>query len=63
MKTSISVKLIYGVNSYILKWWNKQKELEQLERMCSEITPCRPMITHTSGSYQIPSQNNARHTL
>ena len=29
-------------------------QLEQLERMRSENTPHRPMITHTIDSYQIP---------
>ena len=32
-------------------------QLEQLERLCSEDNPCRPMITHTIGSNWIPSQN------
>ena len=32
--------------------------LEQLERLRSENTPHRPMITHTIDSYQIPSQKN-----
>ena len=43
--------------------------IEQLERLCSEDTPCRPVITHTidqfvlnpksillTSSYRIPSQ-------
>ena len=33
-------------------------QLEQLERLRSENTPHRPMITHTIDSYQIPSQKN-----
>ena len=33
-----------------------QGQLEQLERLCSEDTPRRLMITHTIGSYWIPSQ-------
>ena len=50
-----------------------QNELEQLERLRSEDTPCRPMITHTidqfilnpksillTSSYQIPSQNKMK---
>ena len=36
-------------------WW---LQLEQLERLHSENTPHRPMITHTIDSYQIPSQKN-----
>ena len=38
-------------------------KLEQLERLCSEIAPPlprRPMITHTSDSHQIPSQNKTK---
>ena len=31
-------------------------KLEQLECLCSEDTPCCPMITHTIDSYWIPSQ-------
>ena len=33
-------------------------KLEQLERLRSENTPHRLMITHTIDSYQIPSQKN-----
>ena len=49
------------------------KKLEQLERLRSEDTPRRPMITHTidqfilnpksillTSSYQIPSQNKMK---
>ena len=32
-------------------------KLEQPERLRSENTPRRPMITHTIDSYQIPSQS------
>ena len=35
-------------------------KLEQLERLRSEDTPRRLMITHTIGSYWIPSQKNNR---
>ena len=35
-----------------------QIKLEQLERLRSEDTPCRLMITHTIESYWIPSQKN-----
>ena len=31
------------------------KQLEQLERLRSDDTPCRLMITHTIESYWIPS--------
>ena len=50
-----------------------QSQLEQLERLRSEDTPRRPMITHTidqfilnpksillTSSYQIPSQNKVK---
>ena len=37
-----------------------QLKLEQLERLRSEDTPRRLMITHTIGSYCIPSQKNNR---
>ena len=50
-----------------------QKQLEQLERLRSEDTPRRPMITHTidqfilnpksillTSSYRIPSQNKVK---
>ena len=33
-------------------------ELEQLERLRSEHTPRRFMITHTDESYRIPSKND-----
>ena len=48
------------------------EKLEQLDRLHSEDTPHRLMITHTIESYQIPSQNEnigqvkghyMRHTL
>ena len=38
-------------------------KLQQLECLRSENTHRCPMITHTNDSYQIPSQNNMRHTL
>ena len=37
----------------------RQWQLEQLERLRSEDTPCRLMITHTIESCWIPSQNKA----
>ena len=37
----------------------QQLQLEQLKHLHSEIPPCGPMITHTSDSHQIPSQNKA----
>ena len=39
---------------------HKKYQLEQLERLRSEDTPCRLMITHTIESYWIPSQKNNR---
>ena len=35
-------------------------ELEQLERLRSEDTPCRLMTTHTIKSYWIPSQKKTK---
>ena len=35
-------------------------QLEQLERLCSEDTPRRLMITHTIESYWIPSQKKKK---
>ena len=37
--------------------------LEQLERLRSEDTPCRLMITHTIKSYWIPSQKKTKSKL
>ena len=39
------------------------KKLEQLERLRSEDTPCRLMITHTIESYWIPSQMKTKWNL
>ena len=41
----------------------KQEKLEQLERMRSEDTPRRLMITHTIESYWIPSQKKTKSKL
>ena len=38
-------------------------QLEQLERLRSELTPRHPMITHTSDSHQIPCQNTTKSKL
>ena len=38
-------------------------ELEQLERLRSEDTPRRLMITHTIESYRIPSQKKTKSKL
>ena len=38
-------------------------KLEQLERLRSENTPRRPMITHTIDSYQIPCHNKTKSKL
>ena len=40
-----------------------QTELEQLERLRSEDTPRRLMITHTIESYRIPSQKKTKSKL
>ena len=47
---------IMGFLCYTLK-------LEQLERLCSEDTPRRLMITHTIESYWIPSQKKTKSKL
>ena len=41
----------------------KLQQLEQLERLRSEDTPCRLMITHTIESYWIPSQKKTKSKL
>ena len=41
---------------------NYLNQLEQLERLRSENTPHRPMITHTIDSYQFPSKKNMERT-
>ena len=38
-------------------------QLEQLECLGSEDTPCRLMITHAIESYWIPSQNKTKSKL
>ena len=40
-----------------------QNQLERIERLHSEITRRRPMITHTGDSHQIPSQNKTKSKL
>ena len=42
---------------------HNKPQLEQLERLRFEDTPCRPMITHTIDSYWIPSQNKTKSKL
>ena len=44
----------------LMKFYSK---LEQLERLHSEDTPCRLMITHTIESYWIPSQKKTKSKL
>ena len=41
----------------------RQFQLEQLERLHSEDTPCHLMITHTIESYWIPSQKKTKSKL
>ena len=53
----------YTIVSLYDTWFEnmgEQDQLEQLERLRSEDTPRRLMITHTIGSYWIPSQQNNR---
>ena len=58
-------------NIYIYIWFRKYinfpgviiTELEQLERLHSEDTPCRLMITHTIDSYWIPSRKKTKSKL
>ena len=45
--------------NYSFHVWASEK-LEQLERLRSEDTPRRLMITHIIESYLIPSQKNNR---
>ena len=41
----------------------QSSKLEQLERLRSEDTPCRLMITHIIESYWIPSQKKTKSKL
>ena len=41
-------------------WKIQQQKLEQLERLRSENTPRRPMITYTTDSYQIPYHDKTK---
>ena len=65
--------MIYKSDNYIIFWQWRQTKLEQLERLGSEDTPCRPVITHTidqfvwnpksillTSSYWIPSQKKVK---
>ena len=47
----------------VTKTNKKQHKLEQLERLRSEDTPRRLMITHTIESYWIPSQKKTKSKL
>ena len=65
-----------SLNTHIITWSTSFQlviKLEQLERLRSEDTPRRPMITHTidqfilnpksilmTSSYRIPSQNKVK---
>ena len=53
----------YALNKSAWPWTKYKKELEQLERLCSEDTPRRLMITHTTESYCIPSQKKTKSKL
>ena len=44
-------------------FWCRKTKLEQLERLPSENTPHRLMITHTIESYWIPSQKKTKSKL
>ena len=53
----------YTVTSWQLIWNSGTCpifKLEQLERLHSEYTPRRPMITHIMDSYQIPCHNKTK---
>ena len=54
-QTTIYSWTIY--TSILQNIYTLQMKLEQLERLRSEDTPRRLMITHTIESYRIPSQN------
>ena len=56
MKQNIIIMWLGLVHQYM---FCNQTQLEQLERLHSEIPP-PPMITHTSDSYHIPSQNKTK---
>ena len=53
---------VWGVSDYRVLH-KSNSELEQLERVRSEDTPRRLMITHTIESYWIPSQKKTKSKL
>ena len=62
-----SVPFLCILAAYNLKFWTVVFhcliKLEQLERLRSEDTPRRLMITHTIESYWIPSQKKTKSKL
>ena len=57
------IEHISGTNLMIFHVIEHQCKLEQLERLRSEDTPRRLMITHTIESYWIPSQKKTKSKL
>ena len=61
-----TISKIFLLIDILLKWmpWKPNDDkLEQLERLRSEDTPRRLMITHTIESYWIPSQQKTKSKL
>ena len=59
IKFSLCIKVLCD-QFHVLRLISCKKKLEQLERLRSEDTPRRLMITHTIESYWIPGQKNNR---
>ena len=55
--------LVKGTTGIKSLWHLPKQKLEQLERLHSEDTPRRLMITHTIESYCIPSQKKTKSKL
>ena len=58
-----SMKLVPKLLMIFLLLKKPQSKLEQLERLRSEDTPHRLMITHTIESYWIPTQKKTKSKL
>ena len=58
-----SMKLVPKLFMIFLLLKKPQSKLEQLERLRSEDTPHRLMITHTVESYWIPTQKKTKSKL
>ena len=65
LTSEILMKIMFEIltvcTGHSVRWTlDSSAKLEQLERLRSEDTPRRLMITHTIESYGIPSQNESR---